>query len=67
MIWQSTAAGKQLANGASVDLLVSKGRASFRPPVNVILCYRHHTVRVTRTVAKRPRSHGAKLGACRKP
>ena len=67
MIAQAAAPGKQLANGASVNLVVSKGRAPFRPPVRVTLCYRHHTVHVTRAVAKRLRKQGATLGVCRKP
>ena len=66
VIAQAAAPGKQLANGASVNLVVSKGRAPFRPPVRVTLCYRHHTVYVTRAVAKRLRKQGATLGACRK-
>jgi len=67
VISQAAAAGKQLANGASVNLVVSKGRAPFRPPLRVTLCYRHHTVHVTRAVARTLRKHGATLGACRKP
>jgi beta-lactam-binding protein with PASTA domain len=62
VISQAVAPGKQLATGARVNLAVSKGRAPFK----VTLCYRHHTVQVTRAVAKRLRSHGARLGACRK-
>ena len=66
VISQGAAPGKQLRSGAAVNLVVSKGRAPFRPPLRVTLCYRHHTVHVTRAVAKRLRSHGATLGACRK-
>lgn len=62
VISQAVAPGKQLASGAGVNLAVSKGRAPFK----VTLCYRHHTVHVTRAVAKRLRSHGARPGACRK-
>jgi hypothetical protein len=62
VVSQSASAGQQLANGASVNLAVSKGRR----PVKVTLCYRHHTVHVTKAVARRLRRHGAKLGACRK-
>jgi len=46
-----------------VSLRVSKGRA----PVKVTLCYRRHTVHVTRAVATKLRRHGAKLGLRRKP
>lgn len=66
VISQGATPGKQLASGAAVSLLVSKGRAPFRPPLRVTLCYRHHTVHVTRAVAKRLRGHGATLGACRR-
>jgi PKD domain/PASTA domain/Divergent InlB B-repeat domain len=66
VIFQSAAPGKQLANGASVNLVVSKGRA-LKPPVKVTICYRHRTVSVTKAVAKTLRKHGAKLGACKKP
>jgi hypothetical protein len=38
-----------------------------KPPAKVTLCYRHHTVRVTKAVAKKLRKHGAKRGACKKP
>jgi len=60
VISQAMAPGKQLANGASVNLVVSKGRAPFR----LTLCYRHRTVHVTRAVAIKLRRLGAKLGAC---
>jgi hypothetical protein len=67
VISQGAAPGTRLANGASVALLVSKGRAPLRPPVvRVTLCYRHHTVHVTRAVARRLRRHGATLGPCRR-
>jgi PASTA domain-containing protein len=66
VISQAATPGKQLASGAKVNLVVSKGRAPFRPPLRVTLCYRHHTVHVSRAVAKRLRRHGALLGACRK-
>jgi hypothetical protein len=66
VISQAAAPGKRLATGAVVNLVVSKGRAPFRPPLRVTLCYRHHTVHVTRAVAKRLRRHGATLGACRR-
>jgi beta-lactam-binding protein with PASTA domain len=66
VISQAVAPGKQLKNGAAVNLAVSKGRAPFRPPLRVTLCYRHHTVHVTRAVAKKLRRHGATLGACRR-
>ena len=36
------------------------------PPKKVTLCYRHHTVRVTRAKAKTLRKRGAKLGACKR-
>jgi hypothetical protein len=32
----------------------------------VTLCFRHHTVHVTKAKAKTLRKHGAKLGACKK-
>jgi hypothetical protein len=67
VISQAAAPGRQLANGALVNLVVSKGRAPFRPPVRVTLCYRHHTVHVTKAVARRLRRHGATFGPCRKP
>jgi hypothetical protein len=60
VISQAMAPGMQLANGASVNLVVSKGRAPFR----LTLCYRHRTVHVTRAVAIKLRRLGAKLGAC---
>jgi hypothetical protein len=66
VISQGAAAGTQLASGARVSLVVSKGRAPFRPPVRVTLCYRHHTVHVTRAVDKKLRRHGATLGSCRR-
>jgi len=66
VISQGAAPGTRLAKGASVALLVSKGRAPLRPPVRVTLCYRHHTVHVTRAVARRLRRHGATLGPCRR-
>jgi hypothetical protein len=56
---QAVVPGKQLANGAPVKLAVSKGRV-------VMLCYRHHTLHVTKAVAKKLGRHGASLGACRK-
>jgi hypothetical protein len=59
VISQAAAPGKQLANGASINLLVSKGRAP------LALCYRHRTVHVTRAVAARLIRQGARLGACR--
>jgi len=62
VVSQSAPAGQQLANGTSVNLAVSKGRR----PAKVTLCYRHHTVHVTKAVARRLRRHGAKLGTCRK-
>jgi hypothetical protein len=61
VISQSAPPGGQLANGASIDLVVSKGP----PPVKVTLCYRHRTVRVTKSVARKLRRQGAKLGTCR--
>jgi hypothetical protein len=66
VISQGAAPGTQLANGAAVNLLVSKGRAPLLPPVRVTLCYRHRTVHVTRAVARRLRRHGATLGPCRR-
>ena len=57
---QGAPAGRELANGASVNLAVSKG------PVKVTLCYRHRTIKVTKAVAKKLLKHGAKLGVCRK-
>lgn len=66
VISQGVAPGTQRAKGAPVALLVSKGRAPLRPPVRVTLCYRHHTVHVTRAVARRLRRHGATLGPCRR-
>jgi Divergent InlB B-repeat domain/PKD domain/PASTA domain len=66
VISQGVPPGTQLARGASVALVVSKGRAPLRPPVRVTLCYRHHTVHVTRAVARRLRRHGATLGPCRR-
>jgi len=63
VISQGAAPGRKLASGAAVSLRVSKGRA----PVKVTLCYRRHTVHVTRAVATKLRRHGAKLGLCRKP
>jgi hypothetical protein len=60
VISQAMAPGRQLANGASVNLVVSKGRA----PLGLTLCYRHRTVHVTRAVAIKLRRLGAKLGAC---
>ena len=66
VISQAAAPGKRLANGALVNLVVSKGRAPFRPPARVTLCYRHRTVHVTKAVAGRLRKQGATLGPCRK-
>jgi PKD repeat protein len=60
VISQSVAAGRQLTNGATVNLVVSKGR----PPAKVTLCYRHRTIRVTKAVARKLRRHGATPGAC---
>jgi len=60
VISQAAAPGKQLGNGASINLVVSKGQAP------LTLCYRHHTVHVTTTVARRLRKQGATLGACRR-
>jgi hypothetical protein len=60
VISQGVAAGTQLADGAAVALVVSKGRA----PAKVTLCYRHQTVHVTRAVARRLLRHGARLGPC---
>jgi hypothetical protein len=38
-----------------------------KPPAKkVTLCYRHHTVKVTKQKAKSLRKHGAKPGACKK-
>ena len=36
------------------------------PPKKVTLCYRHHTIKVTKARAKVLRKHGAKFGACKK-
>jgi hypothetical protein len=36
------------------------------PAKKVTLCFRHHTVHVTKAKAKTLRKHGAKLGACKK-
>jgi hypothetical protein len=66
VISQGAAAGSTLANGAAVDLVVSKGKAPKKPPARVTLCYRHHTVHVTKAAAKKLRKHGATAGACRK-
>jgi beta-lactam-binding protein with PASTA domain len=66
VVSQLIPAGAQLADGAAVDLVVSKGRAPKKPPVRVTLCYRHHTIKVTKAKAKKLRKHGAKLGACKK-
>jgi PKD repeat protein len=60
VISQAAAPGKRLGNGASINLVVSKGQAP------LTLCYRHHTVHVTTTVARRLRKQGATLGACRR-
>ena len=41
-----------------------------RPPKGpklVVLCYRHHTIKVKASAAKRLLKHGAKRGACKKP
>jgi len=65
VISQGIAAGAQRANGAAVSLVVSKGRAPFKPPVRVTICYRHHTLHVTRAVWRRLHKHGATLGRCR--
>src|SRR5262249_32411276 len=65
VIAQRVAAGTQRANGAAVSLVVSKGRAPFRPPVRVTVCYRHRTLHVTRAVWRRLHKHGATLGRCK--
>jgi hypothetical protein len=62
VISQGVAAGTQLANGAAVSLVLSKGRA----PVKVAICYRHRTLHVTRAVWRRLHRRGATLGACKK-
>jgi beta-lactam-binding protein with PASTA domain len=60
---QSVAPAKQLANGSAVGVVVSRGR---KPVPKVTLCYRRHTIKVTKAKAKILRRHGAKLGACKK-
>jgi PASTA domain len=65
VISQGIAAGAHRANGAAVSLVVSKGRAPFRPPIRVTICYRHRTLHVTRAVWRRLHKHGATLGRCR--
>jgi beta-lactam-binding protein with PASTA domain len=64
VISQSVAPGAQLPANTRVNLVVSKGKA---PAPKVTLCYKHHTVKVTKAKAKALRRHGAKLGACKKP
>jgi hypothetical protein len=66
VISQGVAPGTTIANGSLVALVVSKGRAPFRPPVRVTICYRHHTLHVTRAVWRRLHRHGATLGRCRR-
>ena len=61
VVSQSAAAGRHLANGAAVNLAVSKGPRQVR----VVLCYRYHTLHVTKAVAKKLRKSGATLGRCR--
>jgi len=61
VVSQSAAAGRHLANGAAVNLAVSKGPRQVR----VVLCYRYHTLHVTKAVAKKLRKRGATLGRCR--
>jgi hypothetical protein len=36
-------------------------------PTRVTICFRHHTLRVSRSQARRDRKRGARLGACKKP
>jgi uncharacterized repeat protein (TIGR02543 family) len=65
IISQSPAAGSTGSNGEAVNVVVSSG-APKKPPVKrITLCYRHHTVHVTKAAAKKLRKHGAKLGACK--
>jgi beta-lactam-binding protein with PASTA domain len=63
VISQAVSPATQLPANSTVDLVVSKGQA---PPPKVTLCYRHHTLKVTKKVAKKLRKHGARLGACKK-
>jgi beta-lactam-binding protein with PASTA domain len=62
---QSVSPGTSLANGATVNVVVSRGKKK-APPKLVTLCNHGHTVRVTKAKAKTLRKHGAKLGACKK-
>ena len=66
VISQGVAAGTKLPSGAAVSLVVSKGRAPFRPQVKVAVCYRHRTLHVTNAVAETLRRRGAALGPCRR-
>jgi hypothetical protein len=66
VISQGVAPGTTIASGSPVALVVSKGRAPFRPPVRVTICYRHRTLHVTRAVWRRLHRHGATLGRCRR-
>lgn len=65
IISQTPAAGSQGSNGEAVNVVVSSG-APKKPPAKLItLCYRHHTVHVSKAAAKKLRKHGAKLGKCK--
>jgi beta-lactam-binding protein with PASTA domain len=66
VISQNVPAGTQLANGSAVSVVVSLGPKPKKPPAKMTVCYRRHTLHVTKKVAAKLRKHGAKLGACRK-
>ena len=63
VIAQGAVPGTHLASGATVDLVVSRGRA---PATKVTLCFRSRTVHVTKAVARKLRRNGATVGSCRK-
>ena len=55
-------------NASADDRVITVARPSAKkPPVTLVLmCYRHHTVRATKTKARTLRRHGAKRGACKR-
>ena len=65
IISQSSPAGTQLASGAAISVVVSKGPIPKKRLV--LMCRKGRTVRVPASQVKKLRKHGAKLGACKKP
>jgi subtilisin family serine protease len=66
VISQSVGRGTQLPLGSAINLVGSLGRPKKPPAKKVTLCYRHHTIKVTKAKAKKLLKHGAKRGACKK-